>query len=273
MLVDIGGGTTDVAIFKDGIIRHTAVIPHGGNIITSDIKEGCAIIEKQAETLKVRFGSAWPGENKENEIVAIPGLRVRDPKEISLKNLSRIIHARSTEIINAVFTEIKNYGYDQPSKKLIAGVVITGGGSQLKHIKQLVEYLTGLDTRVGYPNEHLASLEATNPLNSPIYATAVGLLMQGLNSRKEVDFVEVMEDTAEPIVTELELVDDSGLPMEEVGSDESRFDHLLDHAEEDDNTELATTEASKSSKAPVVSPNQSNWFKRWADKFIDMIDE
>ena len=108
VLVDIGGGTTDVAIFKDGIIRHTAVIPHGGNIITSDIKEGCAIIEKQAETLKVRFGSAWPGENKENEIVAIPGLRGRDPKEISLKNLSRIIHARCSEIIHAVFTEIKN---------------------------------------------------------------------------------------------------------------------------------------------------------------------
>ena len=120
VLVDIGGGTTDIAIFKDGIIRHTAVIPYGGNIITNDIKEGCSIIEKQAEQLKVKFGSAWPGENKENEIVSIPGLRGRDPKEISLKTLSRIIHARTTEIINAVFTEIKNYGYDQPSRKLIA---------------------------------------------------------------------------------------------------------------------------------------------------------
>jgi cell division protein FtsA len=134
VLVDIGGGTTDIAIFKDGIIRHTAVIPYGGNIITNDIKEGCSIIEKQAEQLKVKFGSAWPGENKENEIVSIPGLRGRDPKEISLKTLSRIIHARTTEIINAVFTEVKNYGYDQPSRKLIAGVVITGGGSQLKHL-------------------------------------------------------------------------------------------------------------------------------------------
>ena len=116
VLVDIGGGTTDIAIFKDGIIRHTAVIPYGGNIITNDIKEGCSIIEKQAEQLKVKFGSAWPGENKENEIVSIPGLRGRDPKEISLKTLSRIIHARTTEIINAVFTEVKNYGYDQPSR-------------------------------------------------------------------------------------------------------------------------------------------------------------
>ena len=93
-LIDIGGGTTDLAIFKDGIIRHTAVIPFGGNVITEDIKEGCSIIEKQAELLKVKFGSAWPGENKENEIVSIPGLRGREPKEITLKNLSRIIHAR-----------------------------------------------------------------------------------------------------------------------------------------------------------------------------------
>ena len=96
VLVDIGGGTTDIAIFKYGIIRHTAVIPYGGNIITNDIKEGCSIIEKQAEQLKVKFGSAWPGENKENEIVSIPGLRGRDPKEIRLKTLSRIIHARTT---------------------------------------------------------------------------------------------------------------------------------------------------------------------------------
>ena len=75
-LIDIGGGTTDLAIFKDGIIRHTAVIPFGGNVITEDIKEGCSIIEKQAELLKIKFGSAWPGENKDNEIVSIPGLRI-----------------------------------------------------------------------------------------------------------------------------------------------------------------------------------------------------
>ena len=102
-LIDIGGGTTDLAIFKDGIIRHTAVIPFGGNVITEDIKEGCSIIEKQAELLKIKFGSAWPGENKDNEIVSIPGLRGRDPKEITLKNLSKIIHARVQEIIEQVY--------------------------------------------------------------------------------------------------------------------------------------------------------------------------
>ncbi|MDB2394345.1 cell division protein FtsA [Flavobacteriaceae bacterium] len=175
-LIDIGGGTTDLAIFKDGIIRHTAVIPFGGNVITEDIKEGCSIIEKQAELLKIKFGSAWPGENKDNEIVSIPGLRGRDPKEITLKNLSKIIHARVTEIIEQVYAEIKNYGHEEQKKKLIAGIVLTGGGSQLKHLKQLVEYITGMDTRIGYPNEHLAG-DTDKATASPLFATAVGLVM------------------------------------------------------------------------------------------------
>ncbi|SEL11172.1 cell division protein FtsA [Aquimarina amphilecti] len=178
-LIDIGGGTTDLAIFKDGIIRHTAVIPFGGNVITEDIKEGCSIIEKQAELLKIKFGSAWPGENKDNEIVSIPGLRGREPKEITLKNLSKIIHARVVEIIEQVFLEIKNYGHESPKKKLIAGIVLTGGGSQLKHLKQLVEYITGMDTRIGYPNEHLAG-NSDPETTSPMYATAVGLVMDSL---------------------------------------------------------------------------------------------
>ena len=182
-LIDIGGGTTDLAIFKDGIIRHTSVIPFGGNIITDDIKEGCSIIEKQAELLKIKFGSAWPGENKDNEIVSIPGLRGRDPKEISLKNLSKIIHARVVEIIQQVYMEIKNYGHEDQKKKLIAGVVLTGGGSQLKHLKQLVEYVTGMDTRIGLPNEHLAGNNSIE-ISNPTFATAVGLVMNSMEKRK-----------------------------------------------------------------------------------------
>ncbi|WP_273567848.1 cell division protein FtsA [Maribacter halichondriae] len=180
-LIDIGGGTTDLAIFKDGIIRHTAVIPFGGGVITEDIKEGCSIIEKQAELLKMKFGSAWPGENKDNEIVSIPGLRGREPKEITLKNLSKIIHARVVEIIEQVYVEIKNYGHEEQKKKLIAGIVLTGGGSQLKHLKQLVEYITGMDTRIGYPNEHLAG-DSDEEVASPLYATAVGLLMNAVKN-------------------------------------------------------------------------------------------
>ena len=189
-LIDIGGGTTDLAIFKDGIIRHTAVIPFGGNVVTEDIKEGCSIIEKQAELLKTKFGSAWPGENRDTEIVSIPGLQGRDPKEISLKTLSKIINARVVEIIEQVFLEIKNYGYNEQKKKLIAGIVLTGGGSQLKHLKQLVEYITGMDTRVGYPSEHLAG-DTQESVSSPLFATAVGLLMNAL----EHNIFEVEEPT------------------------------------------------------------------------------
>jgi cell division protein FtsA len=178
-LIDIGGGTTDVAIFKDGIIKHTAVIPFGGNVITEDIKEGCSIIGNQAEQLKIKFGSAWPGENKDSEIVSIPGLRGRDPKEISLKTLSKIINARVVEIIEQAYLEIKNYGHEDSKKKLIAGIVLTGGGSQLRHLKQLAEYVTGMDTRIGFPGEHLAG--DSNKYN-PIYSTAVGLLMKAIEN-------------------------------------------------------------------------------------------
>ena len=201
-LIDIGGGTTDLAVFKDGIIRHTAVIPFGGNIITEDIKEGCSIIEKQAELLKIKFGSAWPGENKDNEIVSIPGLRGRDPKEITLKNLSKIIHARIVEIIEQVYLEIKNYGHEEQKKKLIAGIVLTGGGSQLNHLKQLVEYITGMDTRVGYPNEHLAG-DSDSDITSPLYATAVGLVLDGLERQnKGTDLESDLPNDPEPPVDE-----------------------------------------------------------------------
>ncbi len=175
VLVDIGGGTTDVAIFQDGIIRHTAVIPFGGNVITEDIKEGCTIIRSQAELLKVKFGSALAKQMKDNEIVSIPGLRGREPKEISVKNLASIIQARMEEIIENVYYEIRNSGFE---KKLIAGIVITGGGAQLKHVTQLVEYITGMDTRIGYPNEHLG--QGYDEVKSPMYATGVGLVLRGM---------------------------------------------------------------------------------------------
>ncbi len=174
VLVDIGGGTTDVAIFKEGIIRHTAVIPFGGNIITEDIKEGCTIIKKQAEQLKVKFGGALASETATNEVVVIPGLRGRDPKEISVQNLSHIIQARMEEIIEQVYYEIKSSGYEN---KLIAGIVVTGGGSQLRHVAQLFEFMTGMDTRIGYPTEHLA--KGAEEVTSPSFATGIGLILKG----------------------------------------------------------------------------------------------
>ena len=174
-LVDIGGGTTDIAIFHDGIIRHTAVIPFGGNVITEDIKEGCTIMHRQAELLKTKFGSAVTQTSQENEVVCIPGLRGRDPKEISVMNLANIINARMSEILEHIYFEIKNSGYE---KKLIGGIVVTGGGSQLKHLNQLIEFTTGMDSRVGYPNEHLSSNTNIN-VTSPLFATGVGLVAKG----------------------------------------------------------------------------------------------
>lgn len=189
VLVDIGGGTTDLAIFQDGIIRHTAVIPFGGDIITEDVKEGCTIIKKHAEELKVKFGSALASENRDEEIVAIPGLRGRPPKEISLKNLASIVQARMEEIVEHVYYEIRNSGFE---KKLIAGIVLTGGGAQLKHIAQLTEFITGMDTRIGYPNEHLSN-EVDDEVASPMFSTGIGLVIEGLSRFNRENNKEMQE--------------------------------------------------------------------------------
>lgn len=177
-LVDIGGGTTDIAIFYDNIIRHTAVIPFGGNIITSDIKEGCMVMQNQAELLKTKFGKAIAEEANPNEIVSIPGLRNRPPKEISIRNLSSVIEARMEEIIEMVQSEIVASGM---YKKLAGGIVLTGGGAMLNGVSQLFEYLTGLDTRIGYPNEHLGKSKIEE-VKSPMYATTVGLVLAGFKA-------------------------------------------------------------------------------------------
>ena len=191
-LVDIGGGTTDIAVFHDGIIRHTAVIPFGGNIITADIKQGCMVMEHQAELLKTKFGKAISEEASPNEIVSIPGLRNRPPKEISVKNLANVIEARMEEIIEMVHSEIITSGYH---KKLAGGIVVTGGGSQLTNLSQLFEYMTGLDARIGHPNEHLgkSKIEA---VKSPMYATSVGLVLSGFKALdiRDENYAEATND-------------------------------------------------------------------------------
>ena len=175
-LVDIGGGTTDITIFKDSIIRHTAVIPFGGNVFTKDITTGCTVMEEHAEKLKVNYGAALASEVFENRLIVIPGLRGRDPKEISEKNLALIIQARAEEILDHVMWEIRRAGFEGP--ELIGGIVLTGGGSLLKDLDKLTELHTGMPTRVGTPIEHLAH-GYQEKLTSPIYSTGVGLLLQG----------------------------------------------------------------------------------------------
>lgn len=175
VLVDIGGGTTDIAIFQENILWHTAVIALGGDVVTEDIKDGCTILRQQAEALKIKFGSALAIEASEDEIVSIPTLKGREPKEISLRNLASIIQARMEEIIEQVYLEIKSSGLE---KKLIAGIVLTGGGSMLRNLKQLTEYMTGMSVRIGYPQEHL-SANVPREIISPMYSTTIGLVLKG----------------------------------------------------------------------------------------------
>ncbi|WP_300675019.1 cell division protein FtsA [Soonwooa sp.] len=205
-IVDIGGGTTDIAIFKDNIIRHTCVIPYGGGIITDDIKEGCSIIEKHAEKLKVNFGSAVPDLEKDSTFVTIPGLHGRPDKEISLKMLAQIISARIEEVLEMVNTELKAYGAFEQKKKLIAGIVLTGGGSNLKHLRQLANYITGFDSRIGFSNEYVSN-DKNQQLKGPEYATSIGLLMESLKIRDKKETInepekveEVVEKKVEPEV-------------------------------------------------------------------------
>lgn len=197
-IVDIGGGTTDIAIFKDSIIRHTCVIPYGGGIITEDIKEGCSIIEKHAEQLKVKFGSALPELACESTYISIPGLHGRPEKEISAKMLAEIIGARVEEILAMVNTELKAYGAFEQKKKLIAGVVLTGGGSNLKNLRQLANYLLGFDSRIGFANEFVVN-DAEQLLKGPEYATSIGLLMESLNiaDRKAESEPTIKESTVQ----------------------------------------------------------------------------
>ena len=211
-LVDIGGGTSDIAIFQDGIIRHTCVIPFGGNIITEDIKDGCQVMRAHAELLKVRFGSALEQETQDNQVVSIPGLRGREPREISVRNLSRIIQARMEEMIEMIDAEIFSSGYKH---KLIAGIVLTGGGSYMKHLVQLVQFKTAMDARIGLPTEHLASVKV-DQLKHPMFSTGVGLILKGIDDYEEKEREqavltekrkeEILSQTNVPIVKVVEPV-------------------------------------------------------------------
>jgi cell division protein FtsA len=197
-IVDIGGGTTDLAVFYEGILKHTAVIPFAGENITNDIKTGLGVLKTQAEQMKVQFGSALSNEAKANAYITIPGLRGMPAKEISVKNLANIIQARMSEILDFVTYHLKQVGLD--NKALNGGIILTGGGSQLKHMIQLTEYATGLNARIGFPNEHLAAGHIEE-LAKPTYSTCIGLILKGYDDyehnrkqfEKDFKIVEIPE--------------------------------------------------------------------------------
>jgi len=222
-MVDIGGGTTDIAIYYDGILRHTSVIPFGGDIVTRDIKTACSILHRQAESIKIQFGSAL-GEAAPEDQITVPGISGREPKLFSLKFLSQVIEARMSEIIDRITYEIENSGY---SEKLGAGIIITGGGALLKHLRQLMSYKTSQDVSIGYPNKCLASEDSE--MNLPIYSTGIGLLLTGYRhsiennikpseEKEETEIEEEIEEKSENIISFFKdklqnLFDDKGAKM------------------------------------------------------------
>ncbi len=212
-IVDIGGGTTDLAVFYEGILKHTAVIPFAGENITNDIKTGLGVLKTQAEQMKVQFGSALANEAKGNAYITIPGLRGMPAKEISVKSLASIIQARMSEIMDFVTYHLKQVGLD--NKALNGGVVLTGGGSQLRHLIQLTEYATGLPARIGFPNEHLAAGHIEE-LAKPTYSTCIGLILKGYDDYehnrkqfekeyKKVDVPDTLKKAIEDEERELEI--------------------------------------------------------------------
>ena len=220
-IVDIGGGTTDLAVFYEGILKHTAVIPFGGENITNDIKTGLGVLKTQAEQMKVQFGSALANEAKSNAFITIPGLRGMPAKEISVKNLANIIQARMNEIMDFVSYHLKQVGLD--NKMLNGGIVLTGGGSQLKHLIQLTEYITGLNARIGFPTEHLTAGHIEE-LAKPTYSTCIGLILKGYSdyehNRKQFEQthvkVEVPENLKRPDVIEESIVSEEFIQEEKV---------------------------------------------------------
>jgi cell division protein FtsA len=204
-ILDIGGGTSDLAVFYEGILKHTAVIPFGGENITNDIRLGLGVLKSQAEAMKVQFGSALADEAKANAFITIPGLKGMPAKEISVKNLAQIIQARMSEILDFVSYHLKQIGLDQRS--LNGGVILTGGGSQLKHLIQLTEYTTGLNARIGLPNEHLAP-NHIDELKKPMYATCIGLILKGYSDYEHQykQFTETFKRVEMPKVLKTEAV-------------------------------------------------------------------
>jgi cell division protein FtsA len=199
-IVDIGGGTTDLAIFYEGVLKSTAVIPFGGENITKDIKMGLGVLKTQAEQMKVQFGSALADEAKSNAYITIPGIRGMAKKDISVKTLAKIIQARMSEIMDFVSFNIKQAGLD--SRMLNGGVVLTGGGSQLKHVIQLTEYVTGMNARIGYPNEHLATGHFEE-LKKPQYATCIGLILKGYNVHENTQNALLPQKEKEPLIKKI----------------------------------------------------------------------
>jgi cell division protein FtsA len=263
-IVDIGGGTTDLAVFYEGILKHTAVIPYGGENITNDIKNGLGVLKTQAEQMKVQFGYALADEAKNNAYITIPGLRGQSPKEISVKNLAHIIQARMSEILDFVVFHLKQIGMD--NKMLNGGIILTGGGSQLKHLIQLTEYSTGVSARIGYPNEHLASGHI-DELTKPMYATCIGLILKGYND---------YENDRRALEENYVKINTSYLAKEQAAQRQAQQDEEWMEDEETalvEETVTATPQQVQDRRAKERNASLKTFLDRMKTKIIDMFTE
>ncbi len=269
-LVDIGGGTTDIAVFYDKIIRHTAVVPFGGNVVTADIKEGCAILQRQAEALKKQFGSCISENVDENNYVTVPGISGRESKEISFKSLSYIIEARIEEIIEIILYEIENSGFIE---KLSAGLVITGGGSLLKELPELLKYRTGLDVRIGYPGKNLS--DDNEEINHTKYSTSIGLILASYKEleeekktnsyKKNLKKIKKEEKIKKEIVLELEEEkEEENIIEEKVIKNKEIKEEIIEEFEEEKKLEIIEEKKTKTMK---------NRFNKWLENIGEIFEE
>ncbi len=201
LLLDIGGGTTDMIIYKDNLIRYSAVIPFGGKSITDDIQKGCNIVLSQAEKLKIEYGSAIADMVNEKDYAPVAGIAGREPREISFKTIAGIIQARAIEIIDTVTYELKKSGY---YNAIAAGITITGGGALLKHLTELIEFRTGFETNIAQPANYIFT--TADAFNHPKYSTSIGLLLKGSeieqNKKKRYQEKEKVKEEQQELVEE-----------------------------------------------------------------------
>jgi len=151
IVADLGAGTTNLAVYQDNVLKHTAVVPFGGQVVTNDIKEGCSIFLKKAELLKVKYGQAMGDFADDQKVVTIAGENGWEPRDISFKSLAYIIQARLEEIIECIHNEIQKSGIED---NLGSGIVITGGTSNLDNIVSLVKFKTAMDARKAHAIIH-----------------------------------------------------------------------------------------------------------------------
>lgn len=255
-LIDIGGGTSDLAIFHENRLYHTAIIPMGGELITRDIMAGCSIIRKYAEAVKVKYGSALESKNRADELVSIPGIKGHAPKEISFIKLAGIIEARLTEIFNAVNSHIQRIHSERP---LTGGIVLTGGGSQMKDITDLLKYITGMDVRIGLPNEHTENNEIMKDLVNPMYSTGIGLILESIGRDRIKNKIKKKPKVEQP-TQNTEFIEPTPQPTyeEQVVVVTDQNENYYDNDNIDDNT----TKEPKTNILGDIKNAAVKWFNR-----------